>query len=39
MILTMLAVFLVHVLLGLPLFIALITTALAGFLLDRKSVV
>lgn len=32
MIITMLGVFLVHVLLGLPLFIALLTTAIVGFL-------
>lgn len=39
MILTMLAVFLVHVLLGLPLFIALITTAIVGFLFVDPSMI
>lgn len=39
MTLTMLAVFLVHVLLGLPLFIALLTTALVGFLFVDPSMI
>ncbi|MAX32173.1 TRAP transporter, DctM subunit [Onishia taeanensis] len=39
MTLTMLGVFLVHVLLGLPLFIALLTTALVGFLFIDFSMV
>lgn len=39
MILTMLAVFLIHVLLGLPLFIALLTTALVGFFFVDPSMI
>lgn len=39
MILTMLAIFLAHVLLGLPLFIALLVTALSGFLFVDPSMI
>lgn len=39
MIVTMLVVFLGHVLLGLPLFIALLTTAIVGFLFVDPSMI
>lgn len=39
MIITMLGVFLVHVLLGLPLFIALLTTAIVGFIFVDPSMI
>ncbi|MGO1888295.1 MAG: TRAP transporter large permease, partial [Halomonas sp.] len=39
MIVTMLAVFLGHVLLGLPLFIALLTTAIVGFVFVDPSMI